>query len=399
MVLALLIILAVLVFRSADRQSPDTLPLITRPLAGFSAPFVFGRFKVPANNPLTEETVELGRRLFYDVRLSGNNQISCASCHIQRLGFSDGKTTAEGISGKPLAFNSMSLANLLWGAEHFFWDGRADSLEQQALMPIQNVDEMGQNLEALVLELQADDQYPRLFNAAYGRISTVNIAKALASFERTLVSANSKYDQYLRGEVVLSKQEELGRKLFVAHPDVKTSLRGGNCIDCHSQFLTSGFKPLYDGFSNNGLDGEKALSPGLQAVTKDPAHRGFFKVPSLRNIAVTAPYMHDGRFASLEAVLDHYNEGIQMSPTLSPLIMEANNMERGHATQINLNLAAQEKAAIIAFLQTLTDPQFLNEEKFSNPFLARQTRSKLTAPDSKIPDSTIPEFTTPGSIE
>ncbi|MEZ0148173.1 MAG: cytochrome-c peroxidase [Candidatus Reddybacter sp.] len=379
MVTALAITVVVVLLRFADSEPAQTqLPQI-QPLAGFSAPFVFGRFEVPEDNPLTQAGVTLGRRLFYDVRLSGNNKISCATCHLQRLGFSDGKSTAQGISGKALAFNSMSLANLLWGAEHFFWNGRVDSLEQQALLPIQNADEMAQNLDDLVLELKADAEYRRLFKNAYGAISSANIAKALASFERTLVSANSKYDQYLRGEVVLSEQEELGRKLFVAHPDVKTSLRGGNCIDCHSQFLTSGFKPRYDGFSNNGLDGESELSPGLQAVTKDPAHRGFFKVPSLRNIVVTAPYMHDGRFASLEAVLDHYNEGIQISSTLSPLIMEADNIEQGVDAQVGLNLTAKEKAAIIAFMHTLTDHQFLSDEKLSNPFLSKAFTSSTKA--------------------
>jgi cytochrome c peroxidase len=362
MMVAIAIIMA-MVHRLAEIEHPQTTPL-----AGFTAPFVFGRFNVPADNPLTEEAFALGRRLFYDVRLSGNDEIACATCHIQGLGFTDGKTTAVGISGKKLSFNSMSLANLMWGSEHFFWDGRANSLEEQALIPIQDADEMAQDLDELVLELQVDDNYRRLFKAAYGSVSKSNIAKALATFERALVSANSKYDQYLRGEVVLSDQEELGRKLFVAHPDVKTSLRGGNCIDCHSQFLTSGFKPQYDGFSNNGLDGEDQLLPGLKAVTKDPAHRGFFKVPGLRNIAVTAPYMHDGRFNSLEAVMDHYNEGIQVSSTLSPLIMEANNIERGLGTPVSLNLAAEEKAALVAFLHTLTDEEFLTDKKFSNPF-------------------------------
>ena len=375
--MVLAIIMLVLVFWPADNPLPQT-----QPLAGFSAPFVFGRFKVPPDNPLTEEGVALGRRLFYDVRLSGNDKISCATCHIQRLGFSDGKTTAEGISGSPLTFNSMNLANLMWGSQHFFWDGRVDSLEQQALLPIQNAEEMDQNLDDLVLDLKGDTEYRRLFKAAYGSINTTNIAKALASFERTLVSANSKYDQYLRGEVDLSEQEELGRKLFVAHPDVKTSLRGGNCIDCHSQFLTSGFTSRYDGFSNNGLDGENELSPGLQAVTKDPAHRGFFKVPSLRNIAVTAPYMHDGRFSSLEEVLDHYNEGIRLSGTLSPLIMEANNIEQGVAVQVSLNLTAKEKTAIITFMHTLTDRQFLSNANFSDPFLAK----------SLIPGSIVPKL-------
>ena len=338
------------------------------PITDFSAPFVFGQFRVPEDNPLTDEAVELGRRLFYDVRLSGNNEVSCATCHRQQLAFTDGRQTAIGVSGKALALNSMSLANLMWGPRHFFWNGRVTSLEEQALVPIQHADEMDQSLAELVDELKADSQYRSLFSIAYGRISNENIAKALASFQRTLISSDSKYDKYLRGEATLTEQENLGRKLFVAHPDVKASLRGGNCIDCHSQFLTSGFNTLYDGFSNNGLDSEEDLLPGLEEVTQIRAHRGLFKVPTLRNIALTAPYMHDGRFATLEQVLDHYNEGIKMSSTLSPLIAEADNSTKGVVTQASLNLTEHEKTAIIAFLHTLTDRQFIAEEKFSNPF-------------------------------
>src|SRR5262249_44081462 len=207
-------------------------------------------------------------------------------------------------SGKPLAFNSMSLANLMWGPQHFFWNGRAATLEEQALVPIQHVDEMAQDLGRLVAELSADASYHDLFETAYVETTPATVVQALASFERTLISANSRYDQFLRGEITLEAQEELGRKLFMAHPDVKVSLRGANCIDCHSQFLTGGFSAGYDGFSNNGLDDEEHLQPGLQAVTGKPAHRGLFKVPSLRNIALTAPYMHDGRFNTLEQVLD-----------------------------------------------------------------------------------------------
>ena len=338
------------------------------PLQGFEAPFVFGRFQVPADNPLTEEAVELGRRLFYDQRLSGNNTVSCSTCHLQRLAFTDGKPTGIGVSGKPLAFNSMSLANLMWGPQRFFWNGRAATLEEQALAPIQHPDEMAQDLDDLVDELAEDETYSLLFDAAYGEISPRAIAAALATFERTLVSSNSRYDQFLRGEVSLTEQEELGRKLFMAHPDTKASLRGANCIDCHSQFLTSGFNTRFDGFINNGLDADAELPAGLAEVTGKPEHRGLFKVPTLRNIALTAPYMHDGRFDTLEEVLDHYNEGISVSSTLSPLILEASNLEDAPDDRVSLNLTADETAAVIAFLHTLTDMDFVTDERFSNPF-------------------------------
>jgi len=341
------------------------------PLSGFSAPFVFGRFQVPADNPLTEEAVELGRRLFYDPRLSATGTVSCSTCHIQRLAFTDGRTTSVGVSGKPLAFNSMSLANLMWGPQHFFWNGRAATLEEQALIPIQHADEMAQDLGRLVVELAADAIYRELFETAYGETSPAAIARALASFERTLISSNSRYDQFLRGEITLDAKEELGRKLFMAHPDVKVSLRGANCIDCHSQFLTGGFSARYDGFSNNGLDDEEHLQPGLQAVTGNPAHRGLFKVPSLRNIALTGPYMHDGRFTTLEEVLEHYDRGIRNSSTLSPLIAEADNRGAAAEGRISLHLTAGEKTAIIAFLHTLTDQDFVTAERFSDPFTGK----------------------------
>jgi cytochrome c peroxidase len=262
----------------------------------------------------------------------------------------------------------MTLANLMWGPQRFFWNGRVASLEEQALVPLQHSDEMAQNLERLVAELRKDAKYRKLFETAYGEINRASIARALASFQRSLISANSRYDQFLRGEITLDAQEELGRKLFMAHPDVKVSLRGANCIDCHSQFLTSGSSARYDGFSNNGLDDEVHLQPGLQAVTGNPAHRGMFKVPSLRNIALTAPYMHDGRFNTLEEVLDHYDRGIKNSSTLSPLIVEADNRGAAASGRISLHLTPPEKAAIIAFLHTLTDQDFVTAEPFSDPF-------------------------------
>ena len=335
-------------------------------------PFIFGRFQIPQDNPLTQESIILGRRLFYDIRLSSTNKISCATCHKQHLAFTDGLTHSIGVSGQPLAFNSMSLSNLMWGPKHFFWNGRSPSLENQALQPIQHVDEMGQDLAQLVDELAKDESYQVLFKQAYGGINTAAIAKALANFQRTLISSNSRYDQYLRGEIKLTAIEELGRKLFMAHPDTKASLRGGNCIDCHSQFLTSGFNTLYDGFSNNGLNSDDSLPAALFEVTGKEEHRGLFKTPTLRNIAVTAPYMHDGRFDTLQQVLNHYNGGIKRSKTLSPLIAEADNIPKTQKDHISLNLSEDEEQAIIAFLHTLTDEDFLTNQMFSDPFKSEQ---------------------------
>jgi cytochrome c peroxidase len=362
-VVALLVILIAATLYILPNKKPDTH------LVEFTAPFVFGRFTIPENNPLTQESVLLGRRLFYDPLLSSNNQVSCATCHKQALAFTDGLKTSVGVSGVPLAFNAMSLVNLMWGPRHFFWDGRSSSLENQAIQPIKHVDEMGRNIDELIVVLKQDDTYTKLFKQAFGEISEQGIAKALASFQRTLISSNSRYDQYLRGEITLSSKEELGRKLFMAHPDTKVILRGGNCIDCHSQFLTSGFGTAFDGFSNNGLDNDQTLQAGLFSLTKKEVHRGLFKAPTLRNIAVTSPYMHDGRFATLKDVLAHYNGGIKRSKTLSPLIIEADNIVKTQNDHISLNLNDTEITAIIAFLHTLTDKEFLANRAFSNPFM------------------------------
>jgi cytochrome c peroxidase len=353
-----------------SNKKPDTH------LVEFTAPYVFGRFSLPEDNALTTESVALGRRLFYDPILSSNNQVSCATCHQQALAFTDGLPTSVGVSGTPLAFNAMSLVNLMWGPQHFFWDGRSASLEDQALHPIEHRDEMARDMDQLVAALKQDDSYQKLFKQAFGKVSAQGIVKALANFQRTLISANSRYDQYLRGEIMLTPQEEQGRKLFMAHPDTKVSLRGGNCIDCHSQFLTSGFATAFDGFSNNGLDNDQTLQPGLFTLTNNDAHHGLFKVPTLRNIAVTAPYMHDGRFATLEQVLAHYNGGIKRSKTLSPLIIEADNSPNEQNEHISLNLNEDEIVAIIAFLHTLTDETFLQNPAFANPFLEQKSHDK-----------------------
>ena len=361
--LVVLIVPPVLLLLWLNRPPPEPTPL-----QGFTAPFVFGRFSLPPDNPLTEEAFELGRHLFYDPILSGSNDMACATCHLQELAFTDGLAKAIGKEGRELAFSSMTLANLLWGQRRFFWDGRSLSLEDQALEPLKNHEEMDQDLEELERELAASEVYPDLFWRAYGDVSVENTAKALATFMRGLVSADSKYDRFLKGKAKLTDQEEIGRKLFMAHPDVKADLRGGNCIDCHSQFLTSGFKDALDGFSNNGLDVDGDLPTGLMGTTGDPVHKGLFKVPTLRNIAVTAPYMHDGRFETLEEVMAHYNSGIKISETLSPLILEADNREikEGHA--VGLNMTEDEVTAIIAFLHTLTDESLMTNPKFSSPF-------------------------------
>ena len=332
-------------------------------------PTYFGdNFTFPEENPLTVEGVALGRMLFYEKKLSRNNAISCASCHQQSKAFTDGLDRSIGIDGQRTSKSAMSLANMAWSS-HFFWNGRSPTLEDQALEPIENPIEMDQSLSVTTSKLQADSQYPEAFNNAFGStdITPKRIADALAQFQRTLISSNSRYDKFLLGEEELTAQESLGMELFFTHPSPPL-LRGGNCGDCHVNILTSGVNEFFAGFRNNGLEDDDGLEDGLSTVTGKATDRGKFKVPTLRNIALTAPYMHDGRFATLEDVLDHYNEHVQRSATLDPLIIEASNEEIVTGADIKLHLTQEEKEAIIAFLHTLTDNEFITNEKFSDPF-------------------------------
>jgi cytochrome c peroxidase len=322
----------------------------------------FGDYIIPADNPLTKEGVALGRMLFYENKLSNNNTISCASCHQQQKAFTDGKALSPGSEGILGKRSTMSLANLLW-AKRFFWDGRATTLEQQALIPIQDPVEMHQTLDQAVAKLQQSLEYPAKFRQVFGTeiITAENIAKALAQFERTLISADSRYDRYLAKKYQPTAQEIRGEALFFTHP-IAGSLRGGNCGDCHGGFLTT-----FGNFHNNGLD-TNFVDTGLEGTTGKATDQGKFKAPTLRNIALTAPYMHDGRFQTLEQVLDHYNEHVQMSTTLDPLIIEASNETSESGDPVKLFLSEQEKKDIVAFLHLLTDSTFIMDSRFSDPF-------------------------------
>lgn len=320
----------------------------------------FGPPNIPANNQLTQAGVALGRALFYEKKLSGNNTLSCGSCHQQKLAFTDGKPLSIGVDGKVAKRNTMSLVNLAYN-KSFNWDGAAATLEDQARFPIENPLEMNQNLTEAVQELQSTPAYPPLFQKAFGTsvITADLLTKALGQFQRILVSANSPFDQYREGKQPLPSEELEGFILFTTHPDPQFNTRGGNCGDCHGSDLTT-----LQQFHNNGLDLAFA-DTGRGAITSKSTDNGKFKAPSLRNIALTAPYMHDGRFKTLEEVLDHYNEHIQNSPNLDPLIMEASNQFRGKT----LALTVAEKAKIIKFLHTLTDETFINEPRFAEKTL------------------------------
>lgn len=315
-------------------------------------PAYFGnRVFIPADNPITQEGVQLGRYLFYETRLSANNRMACATCHQQELAFTDGQPFSTGVDGVLTDRNSMSLANLLW-VRNFFWDGRANGLEQQAQTPLTNPHEMGQSLQAAAQKLQAIPFYRGLFAKAFGSavITGDRMVKALAQFERTLVSANSKYDQYLRGDYQPTASELHGIDLFYGTADSANTMRGNACSHCHG-----GPKTFTELYHNNGLD-SVPKDAGRETITGQVYDRGRFRVVTLRNITLTAPYMHDGRFKTLEAVIDHYSDHVQPSRTLSPFLQQP------------LALTSQEKKDLLAFLHLLTDSSFITDKRFSNPF-------------------------------
>jgi cytochrome c peroxidase len=355
-VMAVCFLLSVVVFLSGWGYFSD--PIETGPYQ-FIYPANFGnRINIPADNPTTRQGVYLGRMLFYETRLSATNKLSCGSCHQQDKAFTDGKAFSVGADNVPTPRNSMSLTNLLW-ARKFFWDGRAEGLEAQAIIPMTNPHEMGQSLEASVIKLSGDKEYHTLFKLVYGdeAITGDRIAKAIAQFERTLISSNSKYDQYLAGKYQPTLQELNGIKLFMGGPNPEKSIRGANCGHCHG-----GPKTYMELFHNNGLD-SIPKDIGIETLTGLPSDRGRFKVPTLRNIALTAPYMHDGRFKTLAEVVDHYSDHVIQSESLSTVFRGESN-EVGGKT---LKLTAEEKSDIIAFLNMLTDNTFITDQRFADP--------------------------------
>ena len=304
---------------------------------------------IPTNNPLTEEGVALGKKLFFDKILSGNGTQSCATCHNPRSAFSDKEQFSKGIDDKLGTRNSMPLFNLAWNFdERFTWDGKEFSLEKQALEPVTNPLEMHSKWTNVEEKLQNHAEYPTLFKQAYGTstIDSTLITKAIAQFERTLISGNSKFDKFLSGEVNLTLEEQNGFDIFMDEAK-------GDCFHCHG----SNNNPLWtdNKFHNNGLDSNFS-DLGLGAITGDPADNGKFKTPSLRNLAFTAPYMHDGRFATLEEVINHYSDGLQPSSTIDPLMKKVN--------QGGVGLSAKDKADLKAFLLSLSDFDFINNPDF-----------------------------------
>jgi cytochrome c peroxidase len=319
---------------------------------------LFPRPSLPLDNPLTEEGVELGRLLFKDKRLSANNSQSCQSCHSPAAAGADpGRAFSLGAESKPGSRNAMPFFNLAW-KNAFFWDGRAASLREQVLQPIQNPIEMHESLTNVVSKLRNSRgeealtkmNYSFLFQRAFGTpdITADRIARALEQFLLTQTSHDSKFDRALAGEARLTEQEQRGFQLFNTEYDPRHEQFGADCFHCHGG-------PLFQNaaFANNGLD-ERSSDLGRYEVTKRNGDQGKFAVPSLRNVAVTGPYMHDGRFQTLEQVIEHYCSGVRRSATLDPNL--AKHPDGG------VPLAEEDKRALVAFLKTLTDYQFQPEQ-------------------------------------
>ncbi len=324
------------------------IPYTPTPYA-LEEPKGFVRMIIPEDNPFTAEGIELGRMLFFDPLLSADSSISCASCHLPHLAFSDGKVVSTGVHGRQGRRNSPSLANVGYYYKGLFWDGRVMTLEAQSLHPVQDTLEMANNWPEVENRLQAHPHYPAMFRKAFGirharEINSNLVGKALAQFQRTLISADSKFDRKMRGEATFTAQEQRGWTIFF---DASVAVPPSECGHCHIDPLFTTLE-----FANNGIDSVRALEnfpdQGRGAISGNRYELGAFRVPTLRNIALTAPYMHDGRFATLEEVIDHYASGGHYADNLNPNIMP-------------LRLGAQDKADLIAFLLTLTDTAFVQK--------------------------------------
>ena len=327
------------VCESSDEPTPYQLNI----------PTLFSRFlpapPIPSDNPLTEEGVSLGKKLFFDKKLSADLTQACASCHLPAFSFDDTNRFSIGIDGIRGTRNAMPLFNLAWNRNgKFFWDGRANQLEEQALEPVTNPIEMHDTWQNVVNKLQADANYPTLFKNAFGTttIDSVLVSKAIAQYERTLISGNSRFDKYLLREIALTQSELNGFSLFMSES-------GADCFHCHGDATN----PLWTDnlFHNNGLD-ESFSDLGLGAITGNAIDNGKFKTPSLRNLAFTAPYMHDGRFSTLDEVINHYSDSLKNSATVSPLLK--------HVASGGVQLTPTEKADLKAFLLSLSDSSFVD---------------------------------------
>lgn len=313
---------------------------------------------IPEDNPMTVEGIELGRYLFYDHRLAGKEDegkyMSCASCHLQENAFIIGQPRPHpfGIEGTPTHHAMLPLINLVWNPGTFGWNGSILSIEEDVLGVITDPTEFNSSFEAVENAIREIDGYPELFEKAFGtRAITIDrISKAIAQFVRTLISADSKFDKYLRGEVQLSASELNGFVLF-------TTEEGADCFHCHG----GAGNPLFTThlFYNNGKDTIFNDPYDRYSVTADPMDQGAYKATTLRNIEFTHPYMHDGRFNTLDEVINFYSHDLQWSPYIDPLMH--------HIATDGTQLTATEKANLKAFLLTLSDTSFINNPEFAKP--------------------------------
>ncbi|MBK6578275.1 MAG: di-heme enzyme [Sandaracinaceae bacterium] len=347
----------------------------------FDLPAGFPEPRVPVDNPMSDAKVELGRRLFYDARLSENETQRCATCHLQALAFTDRRATSVGSTGQRTARGAMSLANVAYGSTFNWANSELVRLEEQARIPLfgESPVELGLGgLENLLLaRLAADDVYPGMFTEAFpgeaDPVSVENVLRALSAFQRTLISGSSPYDQHSAGDTgAMSPAALRGRDLFFGERL--------ECFHCHGGFNFSNSVDhagnQFDQalFANNGLynvdgaGGYPAGNTGLFAMTNDRLDMGRFKPPSLRNIALTAPYMHDGSLETLDDVLDHYARGGTLT-TEGPNVGDGSTspLKSGFVAGFTLTLA--ERADVIAFLEALTDQEFVTDPRFSDPFL------------------------------
>lgn len=322
-----------------------------------TVPIEFPMVPVPPNNPLTVDGTNLGRHLFYDPILSVDGSTACADCHLPSGGFTDNLTVSAGVGGALGTRSSMTLINAAYYFNGLFWDGRVQSLEEQALLPVEDEVELMHQWADVEVLLQNHDEYPTMFRKAFGITNKSEItkelaAKAIAQFERCIVSAgNSKYDRVIALDDFFSEAEQNGFDMFF---DAEGDLPDAECGHCHNA-------PLFttNEYFNNGLDAVESLfdfeDPGLGAVTMNEFDYGKFRAPTLRNIEFTAPYMHDGRFETLEEVIDHYNSGGHFADNVDPLID-------------SLHLSEQNKADLLAFLLTLSDTTTLQNPAYQSPF-------------------------------
>ena len=297
----------------------------------------FPKPTLPADNELTEERIALGERLFNDTILSIDGTVSCAACHVSDLAFSDDQRVSRGFEGRTGTRQSMPLFNLAWKS-HFFWDGRKDRIRDQVLEPIQDHREMAANLNNVIFRLTRRKGYQEEFKDTYGPgpVTAEKLSLALENYLLTLVSDQSKYDDAVAGKAKLSPEEERGKKLFFSKP----SLGGAGCFQCHGGATFTDYE-----LRNNGIKHTEDL--GRHRITGNDSDKGFFVTPSLRNIELTAHYMHDGRFESLEEVISHYNGPVHKSPTVDKALPAK-----------GLGLPEQDQQALLAFLKTLTDPRY-----------------------------------------